>query len=400
MRRVVITGMGLISSIGITIDAFWNNLLNGNSRIHHGTQFDPHPYRSDKCTVIDYEAVWPQLNISDEESEQLNDFGVVGLAAARQAIKTAGLDNHPDLKRAGFSMATTSCGEIDQYAKWYHYGHRRSDKLMDNCHIFMPATHIAEKLGFQGPVCTFSSACTSGTVSLAYAYETIKYGATNIMIAGGSDVLEELPFAGFNSLRIVSKKDCRPFDAQRTGIIIGDGAAFLVLEELTSALNRGATIYAEIKGVGMSCDAHHVTLPIPDGPARAMQAALKEAKIQPSDIQYINCHGTGSIANDRAEAQAMSNVFDRALPNIYASSTKSALGHLLGTAGSIEAIITTLAIHRGWIPPMHNLNKPDPIVQFQIARAPVQMDIQLAMSNSFGFGGNNISMIFARYHKS
>lgn len=397
MRRVVITGLGLVSAMGITLETFWANLLKGEIHIHHGTQFDSHRYRSDICAVMKYDQIWPQLNVSEEETEQLNDCGLVGLAAARQAIVTAGLEGRPDLKQAGFSMATTSGGEIPQYAKWYHYGRERKNDLIDHCHIYMPAVHIAEKLDLHGPVCTFSSACTSGTVSLAYAYETIKYSQTDIMLAGGSDVLEEIPFAGFNSLRIVSQKDCRPFDAKRSGLIIADGAAFLVLEEMQSALRRGALILAEIKGVGLSCDAHHATQPMFEGATRAMQAALTEANVQTSDIQYINCHGTGTVVNDRAEAKAMAAVFDQDLTDIYASSTKSALGHLLGTAGSIEALITTLAIDKGQIPPMTNLDEPDPLVRFRVARdVPVDLDIQHAMSNSFGFGGNNISMIFAR----
>ncbi len=397
MRRVVITGMGVVSSIGTELETFWSNLLKGEIHLHHGTRFNPHPYRSDKCSVIDYEKVWPKLGVSDEEAAQLNRCGLIGLAAARQAIDAAGLVDHPELKPAGFSMATTSGGEMDQYSKWYHFGHERDDDAVDHCHIFMPAVHIAQRLDLQGPVCTFSSACTSGTVSLAYAYEMIKYADIDIMIAGGSDILEELPFAGFNSLRIVSSKDCRPFDERRTGIIIGDGAAILVMEEMEAAMKRGAPILAEIKGVGLSCDAFHATQPKPEGPARAMQAALSEASIDTGDIQYINCHGTGTVVNDRAEAQAMAAVFEEELHAIYASSTKSVLGHLLGTAGSIEAVITTLAIDKGQIPPMTNLEKPDPEVRFRIARdVPVDLDIRHAMSNSFGFGGNNISMIFAR----
>lgn len=388
--------MGVVSSLGITLDAFWNNLLKGTTIIHNGTRFDPHPYRSNKCSVLDYDTVLPQLDVSEAEAEQLNACSIVGLSAARQAITDSGLDTHPKLRQAGFSMATTSGGEIDTYSKWFHYGYPRSHDLADQCHIFTPAVHVSEVLGLQGPVCTFSSACTSGTISIAYAYETIKFAETDIMVAGGSDVLEELPFAGFNSLRIVSNKDCRPFDKNRTGIIIGDGAAFLVLEEMHCALKRNATIYAEIIGVGMSCDACHATKPNPTGAARAMNAALSEAGLKTSNIQYINCHGTGTIINDRAEAQAMAMVFGDDLAGIYASSTKSALGHLLGTAGSIEAIITTMAIGTGQIPPMANCTELDPEVRFRVARqAPWKMDIQYAVSNSFGFGGNNISMIFA-----
>lgn len=395
MRRVVVTGMGVVSSMGITLDTFWSNLLDGRIKIHHGTKFDPHPYRSDLCSVIDYTNVLPLLAVNDEEAERLNDCGIVGLAAARQAVVAAKLEKNQDLDQAGFSMATTSGGEIDNYSKWFHYGHSRDPDLAEHCHIFSPAVHIAAQLNLKGPICTFSSACTSGTVSLAYAYETIKYSHVNIMLAGGSDVLEELPFAGFNSLRIVSNKDCRPFDTKRSGIIIGDGAAFLVLEEMESAINRQAPILAEIKGVGLSCDAYHATQPTPEGAARAMQAAIEEADIKTGDIQYINCHGTGTVVNDRAEAQAMSMVFGEKLSDVYATSTKSALGHLLGTAGSMEAVITTLAITKKQIPPMINLDQPDQEVHFRVVRgAPKNLSIQYAMSNSFGFGGNNISMVF------
>lgn len=396
-RRVVITGMGVVTSLGDTIEEFWKNLLLGKDVTKKRGRFDTKRYRSQFTTVLDYETHTARVSRPDGRREKMDLCSQVGLYAAERAIQNADLQKNGLYREAGISLGTTSGGEIEAFIRWLHCGGELQNVTMQNSPVFISMANIADYLSLEGPVCNISSACTSGTVSIAYAYELIKNGDAKIMLAGGCDILQESAFAGFNSLRVVTPDQCRPFSSGRKGMIIGDGAAILVLEDYESAVGRNAQILAEIIGVGMSCDAHHVTAPNALGAAEAIRFALREANIDPKDINYVNCHGTGTIMNDKGEADALFRVFGDHIEHLYATSTKSCLGHLLGTAGSIEAVITTLVIMTDTIPPMMNLGTADASVKFKMVQdCPLKTKVSKAMSNSFGFGGNNASMIFSK----
>lgn len=396
MKRVVITGMGVVSTLGHNINDFWENMLKGKMQLNSATRFDSGKYRSKLCACLDYEAIQ-----SDDSLGDYKDFPLLPklcATALRQALANSGFTDKSQYKNAGISVGTTSGVEIDRSIKLLCTGKSDSREFGDNVLLSHWVNFIAEKFGLQGPKSVMSSACTSGTVSIIYAYHAIANGDAEIMATGGFDALQESAYAGFNSLRVVSQSAaCRPFASDRTGIIIGDGAAILILEEYESAVRRGALILAEVKGIGMSCDAHHATAPNSIGAAAAMKMALKTSGLKPEEIQYVNCHGTGTFSNDKAEAQAMSAVFDGAVSQLFATSTKSTLGHLLGTAGSIEAIMTTLILQKNVIPPMVGNGATDDVVKFQLVTGiPKQTHIMNAMSNSFGFGGNNASIIFSK----
>lgn len=395
-RRVVITGMGVVTSLGDTIEDFWTNLLAGKDVMKKSGRFDTSRYRSQVTTVLDYEH-HDRKDACGDHRDTHHLCSRVGLRAAEQAIRSAGLTDNGQYKKAGISIGTTSGGEIEAYVKWYHCGGPMDDVTVKNSAVFMSMTNLADALDLEGPVCNISSACTSGTVSIAYAYELIRSGDADVMLAGGCDILQESAFAGFNSLRVVTPDQCRPFSLGRKGMMIGDGAAMLILEDYESAVRRNAPILAEMIGAGMSCDAHHVTAPNALGAAQAIELALHDAGLTPRDIDYINCHGTGTVLNDRGEAQALTRVFGDHIQKLYATSTKSCLGHLLGTAGSIEAVITTLAIVTDTIPPMMNVGATDPTVEFAVVEnSPLHAKVNRAMSNSFGFGGNNASIILSK----
>lgn len=398
-RRVVITGLGLVSALGVSLEGFWKNLLRGKQIMKKASRFDSERYRSKYTTILDYDDVLEKID-SDINCPQTADWNLcskIGLFATTQALRSAKFGESALYKKAGISLATTSGGEIDQFSKTLHFGGKADEGLVKNSPIYISMANIAEKLQLEGPVSNISSACTSGAVSIIYAYELVKNADVDIMLAGGCDVLQEIAFAGFNSLRVVTPDECRPFSKDRAGMIIGDGAAVLVLEEYESARKRNAPILAEIKGIGLSCDAYHATAPNAKGATQAMQAALRDSGFLSTDIHYVNCHGTGTIANDRAEAEALNAVFGDAITGLHATSTKSCIGHLLGTAGSIEAIITILVLTTNMIPPMINFTESDDVVKFRIVRnEPLQIPVNNAMSNSFGFGGNNASIILSR----
>jgi len=398
--RVVITGLGIVSSLGYSIEAFWENLLLGKLMVKETKRFDPKPYRSKITTDIDHEKIIEELSSEKNKTEYLNTGAKLGLVACRQAIKNANLTDNNRYEEAGISLGSTSGGDIEEYLEHVYQGKKMGKGIIKKSPFFMSMTNIAESLKLRGPACNISSACTSSAVSIGFAYQLVKCSQAKIMLAGGCDVLQESIFAGFNSLRVVAGEKCLPFSIHRKGILIGDGAAILTIEEMEHALNRDAPILAEIMGFGMSCDAFHVTQPHYQGSVMAMSSSIEEAAIQKDDIQYINCHGTGTLLGDKTEATALDLTFGENLSNIYATSTKSSLGHLLGTSGAVEALITILAIKNAVVPPMMDLGPIDKAVKFKVVREkPLPIPIKNAMSNSFGFGGNNVSLIFSKFNQ-
>ena len=258
---------------------------------------------------------------------------------------------------------------------------------------------LAEAFGFSGPVTIVANACASGANAVGHAWDYIRTGRAERVLTGGYDALSHLVFAGFDSLQALSPTQCRPFDANRDGLALGEGAAVLCLEKLDSAQARGAKILGEIVGYGAATDCHHLTQPHPEGRAAlsAMRAACEAARVTPDQIDYINAHGTGTPLNDAAEATAINALFGRDNTRVQVSSTKSGVGHLLGAAGAVEALVCVMALHEGWLPPTSTLDTPDPVCRFRLVRKPMEQQIDYALSNSFGFGGANASLLFRRW---
>jgi 3-oxoacyl-[acyl-carrier-protein] synthase II len=266
------------------------------------------------------------------------------------------------------------------------------------------ALDLAEAYGLSGPVTIIANACAAGANAIGHAWEMVRSGHAPRALAGGYDALSHLVFSGFDSLQALSPTVCRPFDAQRDGLALGEGAAVLALETLESARNRGARILGEIVGYGASTDAHHLTQPHPEGDAalQSMQAACESAGVRPEQITYVNAHGTGTPLNDAAETAALNRWAGAHAKNLWVSSTKAGVGHLLGAAGAVESAVCVMALLEQWIPPMLSMREPDPAIQFQLVRKPMKAKelaapFDFALSNSFGFGGANASLIFRRF---
>jgi 3-oxoacyl-(acyl-carrier-protein) synthase len=396
MRRVVITGIGIVAALGMGREAFWQSLISGNHVRTLPRQFDCRSYRAPFTTTVDNDALMAAVDLepSDRCTHSCADFGLV---AAKEALAQAHMDPIRHASDMGLSVGTTSGGCVDACLASVFFNSPVSLDALAGFSVSDATEQIAARLQLTGPVCTFSSACTSSAISVIHAVELIRNDDTDVMIAGGCDALREIDYAGFNALRILTADDIRPFDVDRKGMIIGDGAAMLVMEEMEHARSRGAAIIAEIKAFGMSCDAFHVTAPNALGAAAAMRAALAQADLRPDQIQYVNCHGTATIANDKAEITALETVFDSHGGDLYATSTKSSTGHLLGSVGGLEVCITALAIQHQMIPPMPTLRNLDPMVGFKVVQHDaIRTQIQHALSNSFGFGGNNASILIGR----
>jgi 3-oxoacyl-(acyl-carrier-protein) synthase len=389
-ERVVITGMGVICALGNTVNEVWDNLLLSKDIVTKTDCFDMSNYRSQRSTIISKKTVRSLKN------PRLHDVARIGLHAVEEALNKSGL-TEDQYKKSGLSIGTTSGGTMDKYSDAFHFGGDMFFHDPDNTPVHSAMTLIARKLKLHGPVYNMSMACISSSYAIMNAAELIRSGDVEIMIAGGCDRVRKADFAGFNALRSVSPDYCRPFDRDRKGLIMGDGGAFLVLESLKHAKNRKAKILAEIIGEGHTSDAYHATAPDSNGIARAMQQAIAYSGIKLNKIQYINCHGTGTALNDKAEIHAIKKVFGEYADNLYIGSTKSITGHLLGTAGAIEAIISILAVKHGIAPPSAHCINPDPEVNSKIVgNMPITMNIDYAMSNSLGFGGNNVSLVFSK----
>ena len=391
-RRVVVTGLGVVCALGDNRDEFWQKLLSGHDVVGEPDSFDATPYRSKRTTVI------ARSMLDELPHKELHDPARLGLSAAVEALRQSGLVAS-EYNKAGLAIGTTSGGTMDAFSAAYNFGDTVGDNMPEQAAAHSSMTAIARHLELKGPVYNTSMACVSSSVAILHAAETIRHGDAEIMLAGGCDRVRRADFAGFNSLRAVSPDYCRPFDRDRKGLVMGDGAAFLVLESLDRATARGAHLLAELGGEGLTCDAHHATAPDPDGIKRAMRQALDNAGLDSSQIDYINCHGTGTPLNDKAEMEAIEDVFGQHASKLCVSSTKAVTGHLLGTAGAIEALITVMAIAHDIVPPVTNCREPEPSINFRLVRdKPLETHIKHAMSNSLGFGGNNASLIFSAVH--
>ncbi|MDX2236277.1 MAG: beta-ketoacyl-ACP synthase II [Hyphomonadaceae bacterium] len=422
MRRVVITGVGLLTPLAAGRELSWSRLLAGQSganRIDH-FKIDDLPCRIG-CLVprvdgrggggADVEGSFnPDAAMSPKEQRRVDDFILYAMAAADEAIADSGLKPETNEERDRIGVLIGSgIGGLDSIAQTALLLEREGPRkvspfFIPSALINLASGQVSIRYGFRGPNHSVVTACATGAHAIGDAARLIKYGDADVMVAGGAEAaICRIGMAGFAASRALSTgfNDCpteasRPYDKDRDGFVMGEGAGVLVLEEYEHAKARGAKIYAEVKGYGLSGDAHHITAPAEDGDGgyRAMRAALKDAGLQPSDIDYVNAHGTSTPLGDEIELKAVERVFGNAAGGLSLSSTKSAIGHLLGAAGAVEAIFCALAIRDGMIPPTLNLSNPS--VETPIDLTPLtarKKTVTAAMSNSFGFGGTNAAVI-------
>lgn len=410
MRRVVVTGVGAVTPIGNDAETFWTAIQNGVCGIDTVKSFDASSY---KCQIAgELKDFDPTEFIDKKEARRMDRYAQLAVVAAEAAIRDAKLDmEKEDSWRVGV-ITGSGIGGIatltEQHTALVERGPDRVSPFFIPMMISnMAAAHIAIRSGAQGINENVVSACASGTNAIGDAFRHIQHGANDVIIAGGTEAaVTPLAFAGFCNMKAMSTNNddpqhaSRPFDAERDGFVMGEGAGFLVLEELEHAKARGANIICEMVGYGATDDAYHITSPIPGGAggAKAMELAIQDAKAKPEDITYINAHGTSTKYNDSFETTAIHTVFGDAAAKVAVSSTKSMTGHLLGAAGGVEAIVCALAIRDGFIPATINYKTPDPecdldIVPNEGRRQPVEY----AMSNSLGFGGHNATILFKKY---
>ncbi len=388
--RVAITGLGVTSAIGTTVKDFREALFEGRCGIGPIQQADASALKFQNAAEVKGFA-W-----GDEKDASLYDrFALMAGAAAEQAIGDAGVPNGEDAAVVTGSCIGGAQTEDQSYRQLYEERRTRFHpliipRIMENA----PASLISTRWGFRGPAFTLATACSSSNHALGHAFWLIRNGVTRRAIAGGSDATLTIGLLrAWEAMRVVSADTCRPFSQDRTGMILGEGAAMLVLEPLEDAQRRGAKVYAEICGFGMSSDAHHITQPSGEGAERAMRAALADAAISPEAVGYLNAHGTATTVNDPVECQAIEKVFGAHRPAI--SSTKSMHGHTLGAAGAMEAVAAVLALHHGVLPPTANFTVQDPQCPGDIVHgAAREARVEYAMSNSFAFGGLNAVLVF------
>jgi nodulation protein E len=400
-RRVAITGLGVISAAGLNVQDFWNTMREGRSAIKRIAAFPPGVLRfANAAEITEFR---PENYFEPKEIQYLDPFAQYGVVAARDAIRDAGIEWTPELKE-NTAIITGSClggkqTEDDGYVSVYQEKNVRFNPLtIPRAMANAAASRISLEYGLVGPTYTISTACSSSNHAIGQAYWMVRNGGAELAIAGGSeDVFALGVLHAWGAMRVVSPDTCRPFSKDRRGLILGDGGGMLVLEPLEAARARGAHVYGEIIGFGMSSDAHHITQPTADGAARAMRGALRDANLRPEEVGYINAHGTGTSANDSTETSAIRAVFGAHADKLAVSSTKSMHGHTLGAAGAIEAIVTVMAMHCGTIPPTANYTTPDPACDLDVvpnqARA---AHVEVALSNSFAFGGLNAVVAFRR----
>ncbi len=411
--RVVITGLGAVTPLGLNFEDTWKNLLTGKSGVETITSFSTDGLSTTiAAQVKDFK---PEQYIDPKTLRRMDANERLCVVASQMAFDDAGLNlDDLDLDRCGV-VTGSGIGGIqtfeDQHATMLNRGAKRvSPFFIPMMIIDMGAGMVALRLGFRGPNYATVSACASSAHAICDSFRIVQRGEADIMITGGAEsAITPLSMAGFCAARAISKRNdepekaSRPFDKDRDGFVMGEGAGILVVESLESAKARQARIYAEIVGCGMTCDAYHMTAPLPDGSgaARAMAQALKDAGIGPEDIAYINSHGTSTGLGDLAETKALKTIFGKLAYKLAINSTKSMTGHLLGAAGGAEGAITAKSIKEGIIHPTVNLDNPDPECDLDyVPHKAREMEINYAISNSFGFGGHNVSMVFAAHHSS
>ncbi|MPS26470.1 beta-ketoacyl-ACP synthase II [Pigmentiphaga sp.] len=403
-RRVVITGLGIVSPVGNDIASAWDNIVNGRSGIDRITRFDPADFN---CHIAgEVKGFDASQFVPAKEVRQMDTFIHYGIAAGVQALKDSGLEiTDANAERVGVIVGSGIGGlpRIEETeADYLQRGARRiSPYFVPASLINLISGQLSIRFGMKGPSYAVVSACTTGLHSIGDAARLIEYGDADVMLAGGAEsTVSPLGIGGFAAMRALSTRNddpktaSRPWDRDRDGFVLGEGAGVLVLEEYEHAKKRGARIYGEFAGYGMSSDAHHITAPDREGPCRGMRNALRNGGINKEDVHYVNAHGTSTPLGDKNETEALKLAFGDHARQIVVSSTKSMTGHLLGAAGGIEAVFTTLAVYNQIAPPTINIFNQDPECDLDYcANQARQMKIDVALSNSFGFGGTNGTMI-------
>lgn len=398
-RRVVVTGIGAVTSIGSGVEEFWKNLLAGVCGIGPLDLFDTSGYRTQTAGEV---KVIPDGFLTAAEKRRMSRADRMGLAAAREALGASGLDlSREDTKRIGVILGGGTSGLIDSEAFFEKHLHGRRDRPSRVLNHLPDAItdRIAQYFGLEGLKSTITTACSSSANAMGYAHDAIAANLADVVVTGGSDVLSRLTYGGFNSLRSVDPEPCRPFDRERKGLSIGEAAGILVFEEAGRARRRGAPILAEFLGYGVTSDAHHMTAPDPSGSAggRTIRAALAAAGVNAEDVDYVNAHGTATLQNDSAETAAIKNALGERARRVPVSSIKSMIGHCLCASGAIEAVSTVLTVQRGEIPPTIHYANPDPACDLDyVPNEARSARVAVAVSNSFAFGGNSSVVVFAR----
>ena len=409
-RRVVITGLGLVIPTGIGVEVAWKNVCEGKSGIGSLTRFEPNGFETKIAGQV--KEFNPELYIEKKEIKKMDLFIQYALAATRESLADAQLEITPQNCEQIGVIVGTGLGGLPSIEKYHQILLEKGPGRITPFFIPMLIANLASgqiaiHFGAKGPNTCLVTACATGAHCIGDAFRAIVYGDAEAVIAGGTEAnITPLTIGGFNAMKALStrneepEKACRPFEKNRDGFVVAEGAGILILEELKFALRRGAKIYAELVGYGYTGDAYHITAPPPDGDgaARCMRMAIKDARLRPEDIDYINAHGTSTPLNDMTETLAIKRVFGERAKKIPISATKSMTGHLLGAAGSTEAIFTVLSIRDGILPPTINYEEPDPECDLDyvpnIAR---RESLTVAMSNAFGFGGTNATLVFKKF---
>ncbi len=409
-RRVVVTGMGAVTPIGNSVKAFWEGLLEGRNGVDAISRFDPSEFATHfAAEVKDFH---PETVLSAREINRMDLFSQYTMVAAEEAVKDAGLDfDRIDPERAG-AVIGSGIGGLQsfetEHSKFLQKGPRRvSPYFITQMIIDIAAGHVSMKYNLKGPNYATVSACATASHAIGDAVRLIRYGDADIILAGGSEAsITPMGLAGFNALKALSTRNddpqhaSRPFDRLRDGFVMGEGGGILVLEELEHARKRGARIYAEVRGVGFTADAYHITAPAPggEGAVRAMRRAVEDGRLNLEEIDYINAHGTSTPYNDKSETDAIKTLFGDHAYRLHVSSIKSMIGHLLGAAGAVELIASVLAVYHDVIPPTINYQEPDPECDLNYTpNQPVDKKVRAAISNTFGFGGHNACITVSKF---
>ncbi len=405
MRRVVITGVGLWTPIGAGKETFWKNLIAGTCGIAPVTSFDTAAFPVHMGAEV--KGFEPERYVHRRPPETMGRGSQLAIAAAGMAVEDSGVDlSAHERNRVGVSMGTTS-GEpqiVEQYNDLRKSG--GLDSIPKGlapkypCHVI--PSNIAIEFDLRGPCLMIPTACAAGNYAIGYGFDLIRTGRTDLMLAGGADPFSRITYMGFARLGAIAPQRCQPFDKNRQGMVPGEGAAVLVLEPLEQAKARGAKIYAEVLGYGVSCDSHHMTAAHPqgDGAMRAMAMAMRDSGVSTGDIDYISAHGTGTPTNDRVESLAVRRLFGARADKVPMSSIKSMIGHTMGAASAIEAVACALAIETGIAPPTINYEEQDPECDLDyVVNQARRIDPRVVLNNAYAFGGNNASLCMARYEK-
>ena len=409
-HRVVVTGLGAVTPIGVGLEEFWEGLKTGRNGITRITHFDPTDFSSQMAAEV--KNFDPEKWIDPKSLRRMDRFTHFGVASSAMALEDAGLDTFSfDGNRAGVIIGSGIGGSntIEKgYSQFTEKGPQSLNPFfVSKLLINMTASLVSIRHGLKGPISALSVACSTGANAIGEAFRIIQRGDADLMLAGSSEAcITPLAYAGFCATRSMSRRnDCvekasRPFDKNRDGFVMGEGAGVVVLERLEYALSRGARIYAELKGYGNTADAFHFTAPEPegDGMVRVMKRALEDAEINPPDVGYINAHGTSTLLNDKTESEAIMKVFNEHSMDLKVSSIKSMIGHLMAAAGAVEFVSTVMSVYAGLLPPTINYEEPDPECPLNyVTNKAAEVDIDVALTHNFGFGGGNVCLVVKKY---